>query len=267
MEEMFTFEIRHQSRGTRARAGLMQTAHGAVETPVFMPVGTLGTVKTLTPEELLEAGVQILLGNTYHLYLRPGRDVVSRFGGLHGFMNWRRPILTDSGGFQVFSLAKLAVILPEGVRFQSHIDGSSHILTPEKAIEIQRWLDADIMMCLDQCLAYPATRPAAERAAETTAQWAARCRDLWQSEAGEHRALFAIVQGGMFKDLREESAGRLREMGFSGYALGGLSVGEPRRSCWKRRIIVVASAGWEAQIHHGRVSWKTWWSCLLGATC
>jgi queuine tRNA-ribosyltransferase len=225
---MFAFDVRGRCPRTRARAAVARTAHGEVETPVFMPVGTLGTVKTLTPEELEAAGARIILGNTYHLYLRPGEEVVGRFGGLHAFMNWRRPILTDSGGFQVFSLARLATVLPEGVRFQSHIDGSTHLLTPERAIEIQQRLDADIMMCLDQCVAYPADRPAVARAAETTAAWAGRCRGAWLSEAGPRRALFGIVQGGMFPDLRAESAERLAALDLSGYALGGLSVGEPQ---------------------------------------
>jgi len=169
---MFAFEIIKQSATTRARAGVLQTAHGPVDTPVFMPVGTLGSVKSVTPEELVACGVRIILGNTYHLYLRPGREVISRFHGLHRFMNWHGPILSDSGGFQVFSLAKLARITSEGVTFQSHIDGSSHLLTPEKSIEIQGWLDSDIMMCLDQCTAYPASFEDTRQAEETTFEWA-----------------------------------------------------------------------------------------------
>jgi len=224
---MFSFKVLKQSAATRARAGVIQTAHGPVETPVFMPVGTLGSVKSVTPEELTACGAQIILGNTYHLYLRPGREVISRFHGLHRFMNWRGPILTDSGGFQVFSLAKLARVTAEGVAFQSHIDGSSHLLTPETSIEIQGWLDSDIMMCLDQCTAYPAPFEAAERAEEITFDWALRCRDTWRSAEGGHQALFGIVQGGMHKELRRRSAERLRALDFSGYALGGLSVGEP----------------------------------------
>ena len=227
-DPMFRFDIVHPSAGSRARAGVIQTAHGAIETPVFMPVGTLGSVKSLTPEELVAAGAQIILGNTYHLYLRPGCEVIRRFAGLHRFMNWHRPILTDSGGFQVFSLAKLAKINSEGVTFQSHIDGSSHHLTPEKAIDIQLDLNSDIMMCLDQCIRYPAERPEVQRAEETTFEWARRCRLAWRAAGDVPNALFGIVQGGMFKDLRELSAERLRELGFSGYALGGLSVGEPQ---------------------------------------
>ena len=226
---MFEFDLVHQDAGSRARAGVFRTAHGEVQTPVFMPVGTLGSVKSVTPEELAAAGVRIILGNTYHLYLRPGREVIDRFGGLHRFMHWGLPILTDSGGFQVFSLAKLARIDEEGVRFQSHIDGSSHLLTPEKSVEIQGWLGSDIMMCLDQCISFPASRAEAERAALTTARWAARCRDTWQAGGGTVRqALFGIVQGGMFADLRAQSAEALGALDFSGYALGGLSVGEPQ---------------------------------------
>jgi queuine tRNA-ribosyltransferase len=226
-EEKFKFEIVAESTKTRARAGVMQTAHGPVETPVFMPVGTLGSVKSITPEELAACGAQIILGNTYHLYLRPGREVIGRFHGLHRFMNWPGPILTDSGGFQVFSLAKLARITAEGVTFQSHIDGSTHLLSPEKAIEIQGWLDADIMMCLDQCTAYPASYDGARQAAEITLEWARRCHAAWTSSGNGHQALFGIVQGGMHPELRRTSAERLAELDFSGYALGGLSVGEP----------------------------------------
>jgi queuine tRNA-ribosyltransferase len=224
---MFTFEIIKQSSSTRARAGIMRTAHGPVETPVFMPVGTLGSVKSVTPEELTACGAQIILGNTYHLYLRPGREVLCRFNGLHRFMHWPHAILTDSGGFQVFSLAKLARISAEGVTFQSHIDGSTHLLSPEKAIEIQGWLDADIMMCLDQCTAYPASFEEARNAADITLAWALRCKSAWESSGSRHQALFGIVQGGMHPELRRRSAEQLAELDFSGYALGGLSVGEP----------------------------------------
>jgi queuine tRNA-ribosyltransferase len=205
----------------------MQTAHGIVETPVFMPVGTLASVKSLTPEEISAAGAQIILGNTYHLYLRPGCEVISQFSGLHRFMNWDKPILTDSGGFQIFSLAKLAKISKDGAEFQSHIDGSNHMLTPEKAIEIQGCLGSDIVMCLDVCTPYPATRDEIRRASKTTTHWAGRCKQSWQRNANGHRALFGIVQGGMFKDLREMSAAELSEIDFDGFALGGLSVGEP----------------------------------------
>jgi len=224
---MFNFAVISESKETRARAGVMKTSHGVVETPVFMPVGTLASVKSLSPEEIAEAGANIILGNTYHLYLRPGCDVINLFSGLHGFMNWSGPILTDSGGFQAFSLAKLSKITEEGYTFQSHIDGSSHILTPEKAVEIQLSLGSDIMMCLDQCIKYPAEKKEAGSAADLTTEWAGRCKKAWQEKGESKNALFGIVQGGMYKDLREKSARDLVKMEFSGYALGGLSVGEP----------------------------------------
>ena len=210
-----------------ARAGVLNTTHGTIETPVFMPVGTQATVKAMTPEELEAVGAQIILGNTYHLYLRPGTDVIGRFGGLHRFMHWNRPILTDSGGFQVFSLAKLRKLTEEGYRFQSHIDGSTHMLSPEKSIAVQRCLDSDIIMCLDQCLEHPATREQAVAALALTTRWAARCKAVWES--GERRShLFGIVQGGMFADLRRRSVEEIVAIDFPGYAIGGLSVGEPK---------------------------------------
>jgi queuine tRNA-ribosyltransferase len=193
-----------------------------------MPVGTLGTVKSVSPEELKEAGARIILGNTYHLYLRPGLEVIRRFSGLHGFMNWHGPILTDSGGFQVFSLAGLSKVSEEGVIFQSHIDGSRHMLTPEKAVEIQLGFDSDIIMCLDVCIRYPATRDEAQNALELTTHWAGRCKDAWQETNPSGNALFGIVQGGMYADLRMASADALAGMDFSGYAIGGLSVGESK---------------------------------------
>ncbi len=201
-------------------------ARGDILTPVFMPVGTLGTVKSLSPEDLLECGAQIILGNTYHLYLRPGCEVISAFAGLHRFMHWEKPILTDSGGFQVFSLARLRNITEEGADFQSHIDGSRHLLTPEKAVEIQLCLDSDIIMCLDQCIAYPASYSEAETAMNLTTRWARRCHATWKTDGNSH-ALFGIVQGGMYPELRKASADALVDIGFSGYAIGGLSVGEP----------------------------------------
>jgi len=225
---MFDFKVLYESDDTRARAGLLQTLHGAVETPVFMPVGTLATVKSLSPEELSSAGATIVLGNAYHLYLRPGCSVINRFAGLHKFMNWHRPILTDSGGFQVFSLAKLSRITEKGVAFQSHIDGSSHLLTPEKVIEIQICLGSDIMMCLDDCVQYPASRDVTDEALNLTSCWAQRCKEAWENNTQKENALFGIAQGGMFKDLREKSIDALLEIGFSGYAIGGLSVGEPK---------------------------------------
>lgn len=224
---MFDFTIVSESKKSRARAGIMRTPHGVVETPVFMPVGTLASVKSVSPEEIKNAGASIILGNTYHLYLRPGCDVINLFSGLHRFMNWNGPILTDSGGFQVFSLAKLSKITDEGYTFQSHIDGSGHTLTPEKAVEVQISLGSDIMMCLDQCIQYPAERKEAEAALELTTVWAKRCKTKWEERCENKNALFGIVQGGMFMDLREKSAEDLVETGFSGYALGGLSVGEP----------------------------------------
>jgi len=222
---MFDFNIIAECKTTRARAGILQTAHGKVETPIFMPVGTLGTVKSLSPEELIACGVQIILGNTYHLYLRPGCDVIRNFNGLHGFMHWDGPILTDSGGFQVFSLAKLREVTNEGALFQSHIDGSQHMLTPEKSVEIQLCLGSDIVMCLDECIKYPVEKSDAQKALELTTQWAKRCKDAFKNEKN---ALFGIVQGGMFKDLREMSAQDLLNIDFDGYAIGGLSVGEPK---------------------------------------
>ncbi len=224
---MFDFHFIATSTDSRARAGEIQTDHGVIETPVFMPVGTLGSVKSLSPEELVEAGVQIILGNTYHLYLRPGCDVIGKFDGLHRFINWNRPILTDSGGFQVFSLARLSTLSEEGATFQSHIDGSKHLLTPEKTVAIQTCLGSDIMMCLDNCLQYPATREQSLAALDITTRWAQRCKQAWQETENDANTLFGIVQGGMFKDLRRRSADDLMNIGFDGYAIGGLSVGEP----------------------------------------
>jgi queuine tRNA-ribosyltransferase len=190
-------------------------------------VGTLGTVKSLTPEELVEVGAQSLLANTYHLYLRPGHETIGRLGGLHRFVHWDRPILTDSGGYQIFSLGAMRKISDEGALFQSHLDGSSHLLTPEKAVEIQRTLGSDIAMVLDECIPYPAEHGYVRSSIGLTARWARRC--LEARRAGDP-ALFGIVQGGMYKDLREESARGLVEMDFQGYAIGGLSVGEPRKT-------------------------------------
>ncbi len=225
---MFSFEVTSRCRSTRARTGIMRTRHGEVPTPVFMPVGTQGTVKSLTPEELKACGARIVLGNTYHLYLRPGLEVIRSFSGLHGFMNWNGPILTDSGGFQVFSLARLVKVEDEGVLFQSHLDGSPHLLTPEKSMEIQIGINSDIVMCLDQCLAYPAQRESVRQALELTLRWARRCRSFWRDQGDRGNALFGIVQGGMDNDLRSISARQTVDIGFDGYALGGLSVGEPK---------------------------------------
>ncbi|BDV44129.1 queuine tRNA-ribosyltransferase [Geotalea uraniireducens] len=190
-----------------------------------MPVGTQATVKAMTPEELTGIGAQIILANTYHLYIRPGHELIRRLGGLHRFMHWDRPILTDSGGFQVFSLNELSRITEEGVKFQSHLDGSYHVITPEGAVAIQEALGSDIAMCFDECTPYPATREYARNSLERTTRWACRCRAAQQRH---DQALFGIVQGGMYRDLREQSAAELREIGFDGYALGGLSVGEEK---------------------------------------
>ena len=209
----------------RARRGRLTTRHGVVETPAFMPCGTQGSVKALSPADLREAGVAIVLANTYHLWLRPGAETVAALGGLHRFMGWDGPLLTDSGGFQVYSLAELRKVTEEGVRFRSHLDGSEHRLTPEGAMEIQRALGADISMCLDECAPYPVAREAAERALDLTLRWAARSRS---AHPGDEPALFGIVQGGVHRDLRERGARELQRLGFPGYALGGLSIGESK---------------------------------------
>jgi queuine tRNA-ribosyltransferase len=223
------FELFDRDPRTRARRGRLELAHGVVETPIFMPVGTQATVKSMTPDQLRDLQVEILLCNSYHLFLRPGHEVIGRLGGLHGFMAWDRPILTDSGGYQVFSLSELRNISDDGVRFQSHLDGSSHFLTPESAVDIQRALGSDIMMCLDDCLAYPATAFEADRSMKRSMAWAERChRHFDESGAGDRQALFGIVQGGIYPDLRKESAERLVAMDFPGYAVGGLAVGEPK---------------------------------------
>ncbi|MFZ5571458.1 MAG: tRNA guanosine(34) transglycosylase Tgt [Thermodesulfobacteriota bacterium] len=224
----FRFQVLSQAEAGGPRTGIIHTAKGLIETPIFMPVGTQATVKSLSPEELSACGAQIILGNTYHLYLRPGCDVIEEFNGLHAFMNWRKPILTDSGGFQVFSLARLSRIDESGYAFQSHIDGSSHLLTPEKAVHIQGCLGSDILMCLDQCIAYPAEKAQAETALELTTRWARRCKQAWLEQETSPNALFGIVQGGMYADLRRRSAEELRALDLPGYAVGGLSVGEPK---------------------------------------
>jgi queuine tRNA-ribosyltransferase len=208
-----------------ARAGLLETTHGTIHTPIFMPVGTQATVKSMAPRDLDEVGAQIILSNTYHLYLRPGHKLVAEAGGLHSFMNWQKPILTDSGGFQVFSLAQLRDISEDGVVFRSHIDGSKHFFTPEKVMEIEQDLGADIAMQFDVCSPYPAPREQIIAALEKTTRWAARCK---AAHHREDQALFGIVQGGLFNDLRRQSAEELIELDFSGYGIGGLSVGEPK---------------------------------------
>ena len=224
------FEQIKKDPASEARRGIIHTPHGDIQTPIFMPVGTQGTVKALTPAVLEELGTQIILGNTYHLYLRPGHDLIARFGGLHRFMGWTGPILTDSGGYQIFSLGDLRKITEEGAMFKSHIDGSMHFLTPEKAVEIQRALGSDIMMVLDECTPYPATHDEARTSLARTLRWAKRSREAQQPGDG---ALFGIVQGGMYSELRRMSVDGLTEIGFDGYALGGLSVGEPKDQMFK----------------------------------
>ncbi|MEN6621374.1 MAG: tRNA guanosine(34) transglycosylase Tgt [Smithella sp.] len=221
----FKFDLLKKDPESEARLGRMVTAHGTVETPVFMPVGTQGTVKSLTPEQIKHCGAQIILGNTYHLYLRPGHETVKKLGGLHKFMNWNGPILTDSGGFQVYSLGKLRKITDDGVIFNSHIDGSKHFLTPQKAVEIQEALGTDIMMCLDECTPYPATFSETKKSLELTTKWAKLCRE---AKAGADQALFGIVQGGTHLELRRQAVDEIIPIGFDGYALGGVSVGEPK---------------------------------------
>ena len=221
----FRFEVIKKDSFSQARFGRVETDHGSFTTPVFLPVGTQGTVKSLTPEELVEIGVEAILGNTYHLYLRPGHEIIGRLGGLHAFIHWERPILTDSGGFQIFSLGSLRKISEEGVAFQSHLDGSSHFLTPEKVLEIQRVLGSDIAMVLDECVPYPSPYEYVKTSMERTSRWAKRCLQVRREN---DPALFAIVQGGVHRDLREKSAQTLVEKGFQGYAIGGLSVGEPK---------------------------------------
>lgn len=227
----------HKTSGTARRAS-MRLPHGTVETPVFMPVGTAASVKAVPQHLLEEIHTQILLGNTYHLYLRPGHERIRRLGGLHKFMSWPHPILTDSGGFQVFSLNELRKVSEDGVRFRSHLDGSSHFFSPEHSIDVQIALGADILMVFDECTEYPATRERARQSLELTQRWAQRSRDHflahrhevpWHAERnGQTQHLFGIVQGGMYPDLRRESADRLVELDLPGYAIGGLSVGEPR---------------------------------------
>lgn len=222
---MFEFELLHIDKQTGARRGRLHTPHGVIETPIFMPVGTQATVKTMEPRELLEINAQIILSNTYHLHLRPGEDLVERAGGLHKFMNWPRPILTDSGGFQVFSLAGLRRIREDGVDFRSHIDGSKQRITPESSMYIQQKLGSDIAMAFDVCSPWPCDEKQAREAMERTHRWAARCQ---KAHTREDQALFGIVQGSMYRDLRIESARRLADMDFIGYGIGGLSVGEPK---------------------------------------
>jgi queuine tRNA-ribosyltransferase len=227
------FDFLASANDGAARAGALTLPHGVLRTPAFMPVGTQATVKTLSPEEVADTGAEILLANTYHLYLRPGADVVQQLGGLHKFMNWPRPILTDSGGFQVFSLAQINKIREEGVVFQSHIDGSRHLFTPESVMDTQHALGADIIMAFDECPPGQSSRETAEEAHERTLRWLARCRtrfaELWQDGRPPTQTLFPILQGSVFPDLRRDAARRVVELGdWNGVAIGGLSVGEPK---------------------------------------
>ncbi len=221
-----SFEVIKTEKHTGARLGILHTPHGSFETPMFMPVGTLATVKTMSPEELKEIGAGVILSNTYHLWLRPGEDIVQEAGGLHTFMNWDRGILTDSGGFQVFSLSKFRKIEEKGVHFRNHLSGEKLFLTPEKSIKIQNALGADIIMAFDECPPYPADYKYVKESTERTSRWAERC--LIAHDRPEDQALFGIVQGGMYKDLRKQSAMDLTSLDFPGYAIGGLSVGEPK---------------------------------------
>jgi queuine tRNA-ribosyltransferase len=218
----FSFSL-HATDG-KARLGTISTPRGEIRTPAFMPVGTAATVKAMLPESVRATGADILLGNTYHLMLRPGAERIDRLGGLHKFMNWERPILTDSGGFQVMSLSKLRKLTEDGVTFKSHIDGSSHMLSPERSMEIQRLLGSDIVMCFDECPALPATEKDVAKSMQLSMRWARRSREAFGDRPGH--ALFGIMQGGVTRELREESASKLKEIGFDGYAVGGLAVGE-----------------------------------------
>ena len=224
----FGFEVLHKDARTGARRGVLHTAHGDVATPVFMPVGTGGAVKAMSNESLEALDARVILANTYHLYLRPGHERVERLGGLHKFMAWDRAILTDSGGYQVFSHRELRSISEEGVRFRSHLDGSSNFFTPESVIDIQRALGSDIAMVLDDCTAYPTGYVDAEASMELSMRWAMRCREQWRKQDDGSKALFGIVQGGVYPELRKRSAEALNKMEFSGMAIGGLSVGEPK---------------------------------------
>lgn len=229
------FKIVKTDNKTKARRGILTTAHGTIESPFFMPVGTTATVKSLTFEDLNEASAQIVLSNTYHLYLRPGMDVIEAAGGLHSFMGWNGPTLTDSGGYQVFSLTKLRKLTDEGVEFRSHLDGSPHFFTPEKVIDIERVLGADMIMPLDECAPYPCDRKQAEKSVERTTAWARRSKEHFLKTQSDEKKqfLFGIVQGATYQDLRERSAKEILAVGFDGYAIGGVSVGEPVTEMFK----------------------------------
>ena len=227
---VFDFKVTQKDTQTKARAGIIQTDHGTVKTPVFMPVGTRGSVKAVEQRELLEINAQIILGNTYHLFQRPGVEVLEKIGGLHSFMAWPRPILTDSGGFQILSLADLRKLSTDGVEFRSHIDGTHYFFTPERIVEVERQIGADIIMVLDECAPYPSDREYVRKSIELTRTWAIRCREVFAASKplyNHGQSLFAIVQGGTFPELRERSAKDLVALDFDGYAIGGLAVGEP----------------------------------------
>ena len=230
MKQAITYELLHVDKNSGARRGVIHTPHGDIQTPVFMPVGTRATVKSMTPEELKEIEAQIILSNTYHLYLRPGHNLIKEAGGLHNFMNWDRPILTDCGGFQVFSLSDLRTISEEGVEFKSHLDGSKHLFTPEKVMEIEEALGADIIMSFDECCPYPSTYEYTKQSMERTTRWAKRCKD---AQTRKDQGLFGIIQGGFYEDLRKKSTEDLVELDFPGYAIGGISVGEPKEEFLK----------------------------------
>ena len=227
MNQAITYELLHQDKNSGARRGVVHTPHGDIQTPVFMPVGTQATVKSMTPEELKEeVGAQIILSNTYHLYLRPGEKIVKEAGGLHKFMNWDKPILTDCGGFQVFSLSDLRTISEDGVEFRSHLDGSKHFFTPEKVMQIEEDLGADIIMSFDECCPYPSTYEYTKESMNRTTRWAIRCKNVHKNI--DKQGLFGIIQGGFYKDLRKKSAEDLIKLDLPGYAIGGISVGEPK---------------------------------------
>ena len=231
MKPAVTYELLHECKQTGARRGVIHTPHGDIQTPIFMPVGTQATVKSMTPEELKEeVKAQIILSNTYHLYLRPGQEIVKEAGGLHNFMKWDRPILTDSGGFQVFSLSSLRKITEEGVAFHSHLDGSKHLFTPESVMKTEEDLGADIIMAFDECCPYPSTYEYTKNSMERTTRWAKRCKE---AHTTENQALFGIIQGGFFEDLRKKSAEDLMALDLPGYAIGGISVGEPKEEFLK----------------------------------
>ena len=231
MEKKSHFQILSRDAESRARRAVLATPHGTIETPVFIPVGTQGTVKAVSQEDLGEMEVEIILANTYHLFLRPGEETIRKLGGLHRFMNWDRAIITDSGGYQVYSMSKIRKVTPDGIEFSSHLDGSRHFLSPETVLRIQEVFGSDIILPLDECLAYPATETETRRSSELSLEWARRSRAAFREKnhampPGERPALFGILQGGMYPDIRRENVFRMREMGFDGYSIGGVSVGE-----------------------------------------